>query len=104
MQFVEIGEKSNYLLGLVVWTNTYRYMYYLLYKAHTRQIERTLMTDKEKIELKKKQWDLAMDGDVRMLIWLGKQYLGQKETPDFIKDDLCEGFDLQEIKSVEFKD
>ena len=36
---------------------------------------------KDRIELRKKQWELAMEGDVRMLIWLGKQYLGQKDSP-----------------------
>jgi hypothetical protein len=39
------------------------------------------ITIEDKIELRKKQWELAMDGDVRMLIWLGKQYLGQKDNP-----------------------
>jgi hypothetical protein len=29
--------------------------------------------------LRGKQWDLAMKGDVRMLLWLGKQMLGQSE-------------------------
>ena len=56
------------------------------------------MTDKEKIELKKKQWEMAMDGDVKMLIWLGKQHLGQKESPQKPKDELCEGFDLEVIE------
>ena len=35
-----------------------------------------------KIELRKKQWEIAMDGNVKMLIWLGKQYLGQSESPE----------------------
>lgn len=34
---------------------------------------------KGKISLKRKQWDIAMDGDVQMLKWLGKQVCGQKE-------------------------
>lgn len=29
--------------------------------------------------LRKKQYDIAMEGDKTMLIWLGKQYLEQKE-------------------------
>ena len=62
------------------------------------------MTDEEKVALREKQWTMAMNGDVRMLIWLGKQYLGQKETPDFLKDELCEGFDLKVIDSVEFSE
>ena len=31
-----------------------------------------------KISLKKKQYDIAMKGNVKMLIWLGIQYLEQK--------------------------
>ena len=38
-------------------------------------------TVEEKLELRKKQWEVAMEGDVRMLIWLGKQVLGQKDNP-----------------------
>ena len=60
------------------------------------------MTDEEKVALREKQWTMAMNGDVRMLIWLGKQYLGQKETPDFLKDELCEGFDLKVIDDIKF--
>lgn len=32
-----------------------------------------------KSNLLKKQYDVAMSGNVTMLIWLGKQYLGQSE-------------------------
>ena len=34
-----------------------------------------------KISLKRKQMSKALEGDVKMLIWLGKQYLDQKEPP-----------------------
>ena len=37
------------------------------------------------------------DGSVPMLIWLGKQYLNQAESPTQDVDELCEGFDLEEI-------
>lgn len=40
------------------------------------------MTDEQKDELREKQWELAMNGDVRMLVWLGKQYLKQRDIPD----------------------
>ena len=40
------------------------------------------MNDKQKIQLREKQWEVAMEGNVQMLIWLGKQYLGQKDTPE----------------------
>lgn len=37
-----------------------------------------------KASLRRKQWEKAMDGNITMLIWLGKQYLSQsdKQTVD----------------------
>jgi len=35
--------------------------------------------DSAKASLRRKQWDVAMKGNVGMLIWLGKQLLEQKE-------------------------
>lgn len=32
--------------------------------------------------LRRAQWDKAMNGDTRLQIFLGKQYLGQKDTPE----------------------
>jgi len=32
------------------------------------------------VALRKMQWDLAMSGNTTMLIWLGKQYLGQTKS------------------------
>lgn len=32
-----------------------------------------------KISLRRKQYELAMSGNATMLLWLGKQYLGQTE-------------------------
>lgn len=34
---------------------------------------------KMRLKLSQKQFEIAMRGNVRMLIWLGKQYLGQSE-------------------------
>tara|TARA_Y100000004_G_scaffold176870_1_gene217842 strand:- start:220 stop:525 length:306 start_codon:yes stop_codon:yes gene_type:complete len=34
-----------------------------------------------KKSLRRAQMEKALQGDVRMLIWLGKQYLEQKDTP-----------------------
>ena len=31
------------------------------------------------VSLRRKQWELAMSGNATMLIWLGKQYLGQND-------------------------
>ena len=55
------------------------------------------MTAKEKVELRKKQWEKAMEGDTKMLIFLGKQYLGQKDTPDMELDELPTGFNVELI-------
>ena len=35
------------------------------------------------ISLRRKQYETALKGDKTLLIFLGKQYLGQKETPDY---------------------
>lgn len=35
-----------------------------------------------RISLRQKQYKVALDGDVTMLIWLGKQHLSQKQNPD----------------------
>ena len=44
------------------------------------------MTDEQKDELREKQWELAMNGNVKMLVWLGKQYLKQRDIPDPMQD------------------
>ena len=40
-----------------------------------------------KIRLRKKQFEVAMKGNVSMLIWLGKQTLGQKDQQE-VEGDL----------------
>ena len=40
------------------------------------------LTAEEKVVLRKAQRDKAMEGDTRMLIFLGKQYLGQTDSPE----------------------
>ena len=53
--------------------------------------------EKGKIRLRQLQWKVAEQGNVSMLIWLGKQILHQSETPSLADDELVEGFDLEEI-------
>lgn len=36
--------------------------------------------------LRRMQWKKAQSNDTTMLIWLGKQYLGQKDVPDAPQD------------------
>lgn len=43
---------------------------------------------KGKMALRRKQFEKAMEGSDRMLIWLGKQMLSQKETPADTDDDM----------------
>lgn len=49
-------------------------------------IEQAQATGKR--SLRRKQFEKAMEGSDRMLIWLGKQMLGQKETPMDGDDDM----------------
>lgn len=37
---------------------------------------------KGKISLRRKQMEMALDGNITMLIWLGKQYLDQKDKQE----------------------
>ncbi len=48
-----------------------------------------------RINLLKKQYDVAMNGNVSMLIWLGKQHLGQK---DKIEQSNVESVDTEKLK------
>lgn len=43
--------------------------------------------DSGKQMLRQVQWDTALGGDKTMLIWLGKQYLGQSDKTDFLGRD-----------------
>ena len=40
------------------------------------------------------------DGSVPMLIWLGKQMLGQCEQPTLSEEDVVEGFDIEVISGI----
>jgi len=50
-------------------------------KKHFRQ-NLTKGRRKLKIKLRRKQIEIALQGNVAMLIWLGKQYLDQKDRSD----------------------
>lgn len=41
---------------------------------------------KGKSSLRRLQWKAAMNGNVTMLIWLGKQYLGQTDKTNYIDE------------------
>ena len=46
-----------------------------------------------------KQMEMAMDGSIEMLKWLGIQYCGQSNQPDMGDGELPMGFDIQVIKN-----
>lgn len=52
-----------------------------------------------KMSLRRKQHELALSGNCSMLIWLGKQYLGQKDKqPDEVGDTVINNhFNASEI-------
>ena len=48
-----------------------------------------------KISIRRKQYEVAQKGNVTMLIWLGKQYLGQKDKHETdIGDNAKQVFEL----------
>ena len=53
--------------------------------------------DKSKPIQEEEKTQYNNDGSVPMLIWLGKQILGQAESPMGEADELCSGFELNEI-------
>ena len=48
-----------------------------------------------KIRLRQMQWASAKKGNVAMLIWLGKQLLGQSDKQEITTTDLPEGFNVE---------
>ena len=48
-----------------------------------------------KIRLRQYQWAAAKKGNVAMLIWLGKQMLGQSDKQEINHVDLPEGFNVE---------
>ena len=53
--------------------------------AHRDAYQRGLQ--RGKLSIRRKQYELAMAGDKTMLIWLGKQLLGQKDRHDMTTDN-----------------
>ena len=57
------------------------------------------MNKKKKKALEEKQYEVAMEGNVQMLIWLGKQHLGQTDKPvdNSFWDRPIDGIDFEGI-------
>ena len=61
-------------------------------------VDKLKISDSEKLALRRKQFDVAMQGNVQMLIWLGKQYLEQSDTQDQLQNVRpIEGIDFEGI-------
>lgn len=53
--------------------------------------------DKGKIRLRQMQWKAADQGNVTMLIWLGKQILGQAEKAEVSWENPVEGIEFIDV-------
>lgn len=61
-----------------------------LHNKYNNDLFRTAMNkgkEEGKVNLRRMQWASAEKGNVRMQIWLGKQYLGQKEKIETSTDE-----------------
>ena len=77
------------------------------YKEDNKQVfSEYLTTKREKGNelLLRKQYDIAMSGDKTMLIWLGKQRMGQKERTDHTSDDERISITWKETVTPEYDD
>jgi hypothetical protein len=56
----------------------------------TRRFAQAIKEGREqgRMSLKRKQYEVAMNGHVTMLIWLGKQYLDQKDKVEHSEHDV----------------
>ena len=57
-----------------------------------------------KVRLRELQWKLAEEGNLGMLIWLGKQYLGQSDKAEVKQDIDATVTDGPKFKFLEPKD
>ena len=60
-------------------------------------VDKLKISDSEKLALRKKQFDIAMQGNVQMLIWLGKQYLEQSDKQELQNVRPIDGIDFEGI-------
>ena len=65
----------------------------LISKSYSKNVAKG--QDSGKIRLRKYQWTPAKNGNVAMLIWLGKQYLGQTDKQEVTTTELPEGFKVE---------
>ena len=70
-----------------------------IYKIHSQEGKKSL---------RRKQFEIALSGNPGMLIWLGKQYLNQKDRSEFkaevsteITDSIIKAFDTVDDEAVQ---
>ena len=56
--------------------------------------------EEQKQAILEKQFDMAMNGSVEMLKWLGIQLCGQSNKPDMYEDELPMGFSTCRIPNA----
>jgi hypothetical protein len=63
-----------------------------------RPIERRMSVEdaRERVALRRMQWQTAMKGNTRMLIWLGRQVLGQRDTQEIDQTNTTVRFVFEE--------
>ena len=67
----------------------------LIRKSYSENL--TKGRDAGKIRLRKLQWNAAEKGNVTMLIWLGKQVLGQAEKQEVKLEDPVDGVEFIDV-------
>ena len=72
----------------------------ILCKNYNQERIEMSKNDKKKAILDR-QFQMAMEGSIEMLKWVGINLCGQSNKPDMIDDELPLGFDVQVIKSRE---
>ena len=61
------------------------------------QERRNMKKEEKKEAILEKQFDMAMNGSVEMLKWLGINLCGQSNQPDDADEPLPKGFDIELI-------
>ena len=95
------AEAITYIVRKLPYIHTILESWYINNKEDRMDKEEDKITYKQMIELGKKQWEVAMEGDVRMLIWLGKNYLGQMDSPmHIVADEEEQPMEVDYLKDV----
>ena len=69
------------------------------------QLRETLETGRHgrRMSLKRAQWKAAQDGNVAMLIWLGKNELGQREPERRPAAEVASDFSVEQVQAARWR-